>query len=125
MSELATRKVLKEYIVQHINDNTEGDITAEEVRTAMLGIVENSMRVNNDDYAGNKIVISDNEGFVIESDYTTAQLDEALGNVIAYTAGNGIDISENGEISIDSTQLNEELENDAGAGYKPFLRMAK
>ena len=112
MSELATRKLLKEYIVQHINDNTEGDITAEEVRTAMLGIVENSMRVNNDDYTGNKIVISDNEGFVIESDYTTTQLEDALGNVIAYTAGNGIDISENGEISIDSTQLNEELEND-------------
>ena len=112
MSELATRKVLKEYIVQHINDNTEGDITAEEVRTAMLGIVENSMRVNNDDYAGNKIVISDNEGFVIESDYTTAQLDEALGNVVTYTGGEGIDISESGEISIDTGELDEYLSGD-------------
>lgn len=109
MSELATRKVLRDYINQHINDNTEGDITAEEVRTAMLGIVENSMRVNNDDYTGNKIVISDNEGFVIESDYTTAQLDEALDNIVVYTAGEGISISESGEISINDEQLNADL----------------
>lgn len=111
MSELATRVALKEYIENHINDNTEGDITAEEVRTAMLGIVENSMRVNNS-YTGNKIVISDNEGFVIESDYTTTQLDEALGNVVTYTGGEGIDISENGEISIDTTELDEYLSDD-------------
>lgn len=111
MEELATRVALKEYIENHINDNTEGDITAEEVRTAMLGIVENSMRVNNS-YTGNKIVISDNEGFVVESDYTTDQLDEALGNVVVYTAGKGIDISESGEISIDEAQLNKELEEN-------------
>lgn len=109
MSELATREILKDYINKHINDDVEGGITAEEVRTAMLGIVENSMRVNNNDYTGNKIVISDNEGFVIESDYTTAQLDEALGNVVVYTAGEGIDISENGEISIDNGELDDYL----------------
>lgn len=109
MSELATREILKEYINQHINDDVEGGITAEEVRTAMLGIVENSMRVNNSDYTGNKIVISDNEGFVIESDYTTAQLDEALGDVVVYTAGEGISISDEGEISINNEQLNSDL----------------
>jgi hypothetical protein len=112
MEELATRVALKEYIENHINDEVEGGITAEEVRTAMLGIVENSMRVNNSDYTGNRIVISDNEGFVIESDYTTDQLDNALGNVVVYTAGEGIDISESGEISIDDTQLNKELEEN-------------
>lgn len=111
LEELTDRVTLKEYIANHINDNDEGDITAQEVRVAMLGIVDNSMRVNNS-YTGNKIVISDNNGFVIESNYTTTQLDEALGNVIAYTAGNGIDISENGEISIDETQLNKELEEN-------------
>lgn len=109
MSELATREILKDYINQHINDDVEGGITAEEVRTAMLGIVENSMRVNNSDYTGNKIVISDNEGFVIESDYTTDQLDNALGNVVVYTAGEGISISDEGEISINDEQLNSDL----------------
>ena len=109
MEELATRVALKEYIENHIND-TDGVITAEEVRTAMIGIVENSMRVNNS-YTGNRIVISDNEGFVVESDYTTDQLDNALGNVVVYTAGEGIDISDD-EISIKDGYLEDYLLNN-------------
>lgn len=110
LEELTDRVTLKEYIVQKINDNTEGDITAQEVRVAMLGIVDNSMRVNNS-YTGNKIVISDNNGYVVESDYTTAELKDALDNIVVYTAGNGISIND-GEISINDKQLNDDLLED-------------
>lgn len=107
MVESADRITLKEYIENNINDNEVGGITAKEVRTAMLGILDNNKRVYNE-YGGNRVLVSSNEGYVVESDYTTAQLDEALDNVVVYTAGEGIDIADD-EISIKGGYLEDYL----------------
>jgi hypothetical protein len=110
MEELASRERLREYIIDNINDNEVGGITAEEVRKSMLGIIDNSMRVYNE-YKGNKVVVSNNEGYVVESDYTTAELKDALDNIVVYTAGEGIDIIDD-EISIKDGYLEDYLLNN-------------
>ena len=65
---------LKNKIISTIFDNTTGDITGDELQEILVDIVEDLSKVDNDTPTGNKVVVSTEQGFLVESQYTIDEL---------------------------------------------------